>query len=324
MSSSFTARAGVAHVEVSEDQAGQRLDNFLTALLKGVPKSHVYRLLRKGEVRVNKGRSRPDYRLVAGDTVRLPPVRRPAATGTAPAGRAAGHEDPGRVRAVRGTVRAYPRDHLLGVDQVVGEGRGRLQPVVGADAQPALAREPVAWGRTAEALTVDNLATARRLCEAGCGFVTIHSDYEGVWDMHGDGTNLNILDGMEAVGRPFDHAVAAFIEDVEARGIANEILLVCCGEMGRTPRINRNGGRDHWGKLAPLLQLERRLSGDSLQQLARLIVEPEAAPERAAVVIAVALAGGCGGKSVRLARRKLDQRRGRERGEFNRAARVEH
>jgi 23S rRNA pseudouridine955/2504/2580 synthase len=90
LSSSFTARAGVAHIEVSEDQAGQRLDNFLTALLKGVPKSHVYRLLRKGEVRVNKGRSRPDYRLVAGDTVRIPPVRRPAATETAPAGRAAG------------------------------------------------------------------------------------------------------------------------------------------------------------------------------------------------------------------------------------------
>jgi len=50
----------------------------------------VYRLLRKGEVRVNKGRSRPDYRLVAGDTVRIPPVRRPAATETAPSGRAAG------------------------------------------------------------------------------------------------------------------------------------------------------------------------------------------------------------------------------------------
>lgn len=90
MSSSFTARASVSHVEVSEEQAGQRLDNFLTALLKGVPKSHVYRLLRKGEVRVNKGRSRPDYRLAAGDTVRIPPVRRPAATEPAPAGRATG------------------------------------------------------------------------------------------------------------------------------------------------------------------------------------------------------------------------------------------
>src|SRR5262245_61170890 len=58
---------------------------------------------------------------------------------------------------------------------------------------------------------------------------------------------------MEAVGRSFDHAVAAFIEDVEARGLSDKILLVCCGEMGRTPRLNRTGGRDHWAKLAPLM-----------------------------------------------------------------------
>jgi hypothetical protein len=97
------------------------------------------------------------------------------------------------------------------------------------------------------------LLLSRRLCEAGCGFVTIHADYEGVWDMHADGNNLDMVDGMEAVGRPFDHAVAAFIEDVEARGLSEKVLLVCCGEMGRTPRLNRNGGRDHWAKLAPLL-----------------------------------------------------------------------
>jgi uncharacterized protein (DUF1501 family) len=97
------------------------------------------------------------------------------------------------------------------------------------------------------------LLLARRLCEAGSGFVTIHADYEGIWDMHGDGNNLNIVDGMEAVARPFDHAVSTFIEDVESRGMQDDILLVCCGEMGRTPKINRNGGRDHWGKLAPLL-----------------------------------------------------------------------
>lgn len=97
------------------------------------------------------------------------------------------------------------------------------------------------------------LLMARRMCEAGCGFVTIHADYEGVWDMHADGENLNMVDGMEAIGRSFDHAVAAFIEDVEARGLSEKILLVCCGEMGRTPKLNRNGGRDHWAKLAPLL-----------------------------------------------------------------------
>lgn len=97
------------------------------------------------------------------------------------------------------------------------------------------------------------LLLARRLCEAGCGYVTIHAGYDGVWDMHADGNNLNMTDGMEAVGTAFDHAVSAFIDDCEARGLSDRILLVATGEMGRTPRLNKNGGRDHWGKLTPLL-----------------------------------------------------------------------
>jgi 23S rRNA pseudouridine955/2504/2580 synthase len=66
---------GVRYVEVGPESAGQRLDNFLLARLKGVPRSHIYRLLRKGEVRVNKGRARPETRLEEGDSVRIPPVR---------------------------------------------------------------------------------------------------------------------------------------------------------------------------------------------------------------------------------------------------------
>lgn len=65
----------VRFVEVDEDQAGQRLDNFLAPRLKGVPRSRIYNLIRKGEVRVNKGRSKPDYKLQPGDQVRIPPVR---------------------------------------------------------------------------------------------------------------------------------------------------------------------------------------------------------------------------------------------------------
>jgi len=60
---------------VGEDGAGQRLDNFLVKLLKGVPKTHVYRLIRSGEVRVNKGRAEAQTRLAPGDDVRIPPVR---------------------------------------------------------------------------------------------------------------------------------------------------------------------------------------------------------------------------------------------------------
>ena len=62
-------------VTVDEDYAGQRLDNFLIRQLKGVPKTHVYRIIRSGEVRVNKGRAQADTRVETGDIVRLPPVR---------------------------------------------------------------------------------------------------------------------------------------------------------------------------------------------------------------------------------------------------------
>lgn len=70
-----SAPSAVRYLEIDESRAGQRLDNFLIATLKGVPKSHIYRILRKGEVRINKGRARPEYRLEPGDVVRIPPLR---------------------------------------------------------------------------------------------------------------------------------------------------------------------------------------------------------------------------------------------------------
>ena len=69
----------VTWLEVGEESDAQRIDNFLVRRLKGVPKSHVYRVLRSGEVRVNSGRVKPDYRLKIGDRVRVPPVRVAAA-----------------------------------------------------------------------------------------------------------------------------------------------------------------------------------------------------------------------------------------------------
>ena len=65
----------VTWLEVGEESDAQRIDNFLLRRLKGVPKSHVYRVLRSGEVRVNSARIKPDYRLRLGDKVRVPPVR---------------------------------------------------------------------------------------------------------------------------------------------------------------------------------------------------------------------------------------------------------
>ncbi|MCU7932597.1 MAG: 23S rRNA pseudouridine(955/2504/2580) synthase RluC [Candidatus Thiodiazotropha sp. (ex Codakia rugifera)] len=75
MSESKKNSSSVRFVEVAPEYAGQRIDNFLIRQLKGVPKSHIYRILRKGEVRVNKGRIKAVYKLKAGDSVRIPPVR---------------------------------------------------------------------------------------------------------------------------------------------------------------------------------------------------------------------------------------------------------
>lgn len=75
----------VTWLEVGEESEAQRIDNFLLRQLKGVPKSHVYRVLRSGEVRVNSGRVKPDYRVRVGDKVRLPPIRVAAANPKPPA-----------------------------------------------------------------------------------------------------------------------------------------------------------------------------------------------------------------------------------------------
>ncbi len=85
---------------------------------------------------------------------------------------------------------------------------------------------------------------ARRLCEAGVGFVTI--DFGG-WDMHGQ-----IAQGMRNLGPQVDHAVSAFVQDLHQRGLEDDILLVISGEFGRTPRVNGGAGRDHWAPLSTL------------------------------------------------------------------------
>jgi len=103
---------GASHAEIDADVAGQRLDNYLMTRLKGVPRSHVYQLIRSGQVRVNSGRVRPKYRLKTGDSVRLPPVRRRAAPTIA---------DPGTGLAVHGGS---------GLDFGLIEGLRSLRPAV--------------------------------------------------------------------------------------------------------------------------------------------------------------------------------------------------
>lgn len=69
------SHTSVHFLSIDSERAGQRIDNFLITHLKGLPKSRIYRILRKGEVRVNKKRVSPDYRLQAGDNIRIPPMR---------------------------------------------------------------------------------------------------------------------------------------------------------------------------------------------------------------------------------------------------------
>jgi len=90
---------------------------------------------------------------------------------------------------------------------------------------------------------------ARRLVEAGCGFVTVTCTG---WDMHGGGKEYTITDGMPVQAPAVDRAASAFIEDIIQRGLYEKVLLVITGEFGRTPKINNKGGRDHWGNLCTL------------------------------------------------------------------------
>ena len=103
-----TAAPAARNVRIDHGSDGQRLDNFLLKILKGVPKAHVYRVIRSGEVRVNKGRAAADTRLVMGDEVRLPPLRQAAPGAAAPAA-------PAREFPV-----LHEDEHLLALDKPAG------------------------------------------------------------------------------------------------------------------------------------------------------------------------------------------------------------
>ena len=112
MTSSSTKSKGVELLRVEAHLDGQRIDNFLMARVKGVPRSHIYRVLRRGEVRVNKGRVKPGYRLQPGDLVRIPPLRVAAPM---PAGRASDK----RLRALEAAI-LFEDDRLLAVNKPSG------------------------------------------------------------------------------------------------------------------------------------------------------------------------------------------------------------
>ena len=109
------SRPGVRHVTIDDSHAGQRLDNFLLTFLKGVPRTRIYRLVRKGEVRLNKGRCHPDDRLKTGDVVRIPPVR----LGTSAAPQLGAAIEAGRFDWLHDRI-LYEDEQLLVLDKPAG------------------------------------------------------------------------------------------------------------------------------------------------------------------------------------------------------------
>ena len=117
---------------------------------------------------------------------------------------------------------------------------------------------------------------ARRMCEAGCGFVTV-SDCG--WDYHANNNSPKNMAGIYPMGNQVDHAVSAFIQDVHERGLSEKILLVVTSEMGRSPRINSGGGRNHYGNLTSLLVSGGGLKmGQVIGQSDRQAAEPATRP----------------------------------------------
>ena len=110
ISQKLVAADQVSMIQVDEGVAGQRIDNFLLRVCKGVPKSHIYRILRSGEVRVNKGRVDAKYRLAAGDVVRVPPVR----VAERGAGEPATFAPPARFEVL------FEDEYLLAIDKPAG------------------------------------------------------------------------------------------------------------------------------------------------------------------------------------------------------------
>jgi len=134
------------------------------------------------------------------------------------------------------TVAKYDTSKLIDLKQI-HRGGPRFQPN---------------FSRTTNLLGKQMLL-ARRLCEHGCGFVTV---VDSCWDFHDDGNNPPAAVGMPILGPQADHAVAAFLDDVADRGLSDKILLIVTGEMGRSPKIGggkSGGGTGHWGDLTPLL-----------------------------------------------------------------------
>ena len=122
--------------------------------------------------------------------------------------------------------------------------RQAFELVTGSAARKAFnlsAEDPRIRAKYGQNPTGQNVLLARRLVEHGVPFITVRVNG---WDDHG-----RIAEAMKGKGPAYDQAVAALVEDLHARGLDKQVLVVCMGEFGRTPRVNASAGRDHWGQV---------------------------------------------------------------------------
>jgi hypothetical protein len=152
-----------------------------------------------------------------------------------------------RSRAVldnRGVTQAIDQFAVQAFDMVTGD-RARKAFDISAEDEKVRNR----YGRTTVG---QSLLLARRLVEAGVAFVSVRA---GGWDDH-----VDIAKRMRDKGPAYDQGVAALVSEIHERGLDRDVLVVAMGEFGRTPRVNRNAGRDHWGSVMSVL-----LSGGGLK-----------------------------------------------------------
>ena len=150
-----------------------------------------------------------------------------------------------RVDRFRRFTEEAAADPALALDEYYEQGydivsSAEAQAAFNLGAEPAATRD--AYGRNSFG---QRMLLARRLVEAGVPFVTLH---EGGWDHH-----QKIFDGLGKKLPPFEGAIAALITDLERRGLLESTLVVALGEFGRTPKINKDGGRDHWSSAMSVL-----------------------------------------------------------------------
>jgi hypothetical protein len=173
------------------------------------------------------------------------------------------------------------------LDQRVGDFTEQQRQAYGLLAAPGLRRafaldqEPAALRDSyGTHLFGQGCLLARRLLEAGVTLVTVYWHYEGpddspVWDTHWN----NFRHLRERLAPPTDRAVAALLGDLSARGLLDDTLVICMGEFGRTPRINREAGRDHWGKAQSILLAGAGIRGGRVHGATdRIGSEPADAP----------------------------------------------